>query len=195
MGEDDPYAVLSLQKLFDALTWIPSAGSTMYEKIVSSLLATSGETVRTGLSHKVLAHPRLVRFKEMEYTVPADAGIDCLRKVLQRIKDKSLPVCFPLEFRYVKSDDSYLSMFEGMDGCSISVHQMGDREYKNLFAEIEPIFWEFDGRPHLGKIHTLDGNSLSKLYSRHWKDFQEIRLTLDPDSKLMNPHLQRLFQG
>ncbi len=37
---------------------------------------------RIGPSYAVLAHPRVVRFAEMEYTVPAELGVDCLRDVL-----------------------------------------------------------------------------------------------------------------
>ncbi len=95
--------------------------------------------------------------------------------------------------RYVKADDIWLSMFEGQDGCAISVHQYGDLDYKAIFAEIEPIFWKYAGRPHWGKIHTLDAKQLAQLYPRHWQDFQEVRRELDPQGQLMNSHLKELF--
>ena len=78
-------------------------------------------------------------------------------------------------------------------GCSISVHQYGDLDYKAVFAEIEPIFWKYGGRPHWGKIHTLGAKQLVQLYPRHWQDFQDVRRELDPQGKLMNAHLRTLF--
>ncbi len=84
-------------------------------------------------------------------------------------------------------------MFEGRDGCSISVHQYGDVDYRPYFAEIEPIFWKYEGRPHWGKVHTLDAKRLSALYPRHWQDFHEVRAALDPQGRLLNAHLKRIF--
>jgi len=136
---------------------------------------------------------RTVRFREMEYTVPAELGPACLREILQTIKSKNIPVCFPLEYRYVKADDIWLSMFEGRDGIAISVHQYGDLDYKAYFAQIEPIFWKYQGRPHWGKIHTLSARQLAGLYPRHWQDFKEVRQTLDPTGRMLNAHLISLF--
>ena len=92
----------------------------------------------------------------------AEAGPACMREILDTIQEKKLPLSFPLEYRYVKADDIWLSMFEGQDGCSISIHQFGDMDYKAVFAEIEPIFWKYGGRPHWGKIHTLDAKRLAQ---------------------------------
>ena len=84
-------------------------------------------------------------------------------------------------------------MFEGRDGASISIHQFGDIDYKAVFAEIEPIFWKYEGRPHWGEIHTLDASRLAGLYPKHWQDFQELRRELDPTNKMVNPHLASIF--
>jgi len=84
-------------------------------------------------------------------------------------------------------------MFEGQDGCSISIHQYGDLDYKKIFSEIEPIFWKYSGRPHWGKIHTMKAPQLANLYSRHWQDFHEVRKSLDSQGKFMNAHLKDIF--
>jgi FAD/FMN-containing dehydrogenase len=102
---------------------------------------------------------------------------------------------YPLECRHVKGDDIWLSMFEGWDGASISVHQFGNRACQALFAEIEPIFWKYGGRPHWGKVHRLDATKLAVLYPRYWRDFQGVRQSLDPQGKMMNSHLTQLFEA
>jgi FAD-linked oxidoreductase len=187
-GEEDPEAIYKLRAAFDTV----GAGR-VYGWLVSLIGAFTEDTVRTGPSYAVLSHPRLVRFREMEYIVPAGAGPACLREILRAIRDKRLPVCFPLEYRRAAADDIWLSMFQGRDAAAIAVHQFADLDYKAYFAEIEPIFWKYEGRPHWGKLHTLDAKRLANLYPKHWKDFQEVRQSLDPQGKMLNPHLRAIF--
>ncbi|MBP8909808.1 MAG: hypothetical protein KBG34_10430, partial [Pseudoxanthomonas sp.] len=143
-------------------------------------------------SFRVFANVRDQRFHEMEYEVPAEAGAACLREVLAKIRDSKVDTFFPLEFRHVKADDVTLSMFQGRDSCAISVHQFYTMDYHNVFAQIEPIFWKYDGRPHWGKLHTLNARQLQPLYPK-WKDFIDVRQALDPHGKFLNPHLRSLF--
>jgi FAD-linked oxidoreductase len=192
-GEEDPYAVNTLRALYEALSWVPLIGPAAYRGLLTGILGAEGETRRTGSAHEVLTHARVVRFREMEYTVPADAGPDCLREVLAAIHDNNLPLCFPLEYRYVQADDAWLSMFEGRNGCSISVHQYADLDHSAPFSVVEPIFWKYDGRPHWGKLHTLGADRLAGLYPRHWQDFRELRATLDPHGRMLNAHLRQVL--
>ncbi|MGH8541736.1 MAG: D-arabinono-1,4-lactone oxidase, partial [Stenotrophobium sp.] len=97
-----------------------------------------------------------------------------------------------LEYRYVKRDNIPLSMFYGRDTCAISVHQYYQMDYHNYFSVIEPIFWKYEGRPHWGKLHTLNAAQLGKLYPR-WKDFLAIRQELDPAGRFLNAHLRSVF--
>ncbi|TXH05747.1 MAG: FAD-binding protein [Nevskiaceae bacterium] len=143
-------------------------------------------------SFRVFANVRDQRFNEMEYEVPADAGPACVREILKTIREQNLNSFIPLEYRYVKGDDIPLSMFSGRDSCAISVHQYYDMDYHNFFAQIEPIFWKYDGRPHWGKLHTLNAAQLSQLYPR-WKEFTEIRREMDPTGKFLNGHLRSVF--
>ena len=194
VGEDDPSTIDLLRKVFQSVGSMPVVGRALYEQALGLVLRSeSQDLIRTGASYKVLPHDRIVRFREMEYTVPAEHGPDCLREILQTIREKNIPMAFPIEYRHVKSDDIWLSMFEGRDGASLSIHQFGNRAYEGVFAEVEPIFWKYGGRPHWGKIHTLTAAQLAPLYSRHWQDFQEVRLALDPHGRMMNDHLKLIF--
>ncbi len=143
-------------------------------------------------SFRVFAHVRDQRFNEMEYELPADAGPACVREILKTVREQNLNSFFPLEYRYVKGDDIPLSMFNGRDTCAISVHQDYRLDFHNFFAQIEPIFWKYEGRPHWGKLHTLNHNQFSKLYP-HWKDFLDVRAALDPTGKFLNGHLRSVF--
>ena len=190
-GIEDPQAAALLRTLYRVVGWLPGVGDALYDRLLK-LNVHDAETVRVGASFQVLTHPRLLRFREMEYTMPADAGPACLREVLRTIREREIPVVFPIEYRYVKRDDVWLSMFHERDGCSISVHQYADEDHTAYFAAIEPIFWKYEGRPHWGKLHTLDAARLAKLYPR-WRDFAEARRALDPTGRLLNAHLRTIL--
>ena len=186
-ADDDPEAILLLRSLFRFTRALPGGGW-----LYDAFLRRQPETVRSGQSHEVLAHPRTVRFNEMEYTVPAESGPECLRAVLAEIRARDLPVCFPIECRHVRADDVWLSMFHERPGFSISIHQFADEDWRSYFAAIEPIFWRYEGRPHWGKLHSLDAPRLARLYAR-WDDFQRVRRSLDPGGRLVNAHLAQVL--
>ncbi len=184
VGEDDPGGLALLARLFAATRWIPGLGTPLYD----AFLRNSGTTEHADASYRVLTHPRTTRFNEMEYTVPADSGPECLQEILGAIRSRDLPVCFPIECRYVRADDVWLSMFAERPGFSISVHQFADQDFRPYFDAVEPIFWKYDGRPHWGKLHTLDAARLAALYPR-FAEFQALRRALDPSGRLVNAHL------
>ncbi|WP_252089375.1 D-arabinono-1,4-lactone oxidase [Pseudomonas sp. MWU13-3659] len=160
--------------------------------LLNSLRHIASFDERVGDSHEIFANVRTVRFNEMEYSVPAEHGPACLREILALIRERDLRTWFPIEYRYVKADDIPLSMFEGRDSCSISVHQHYSMDHHNFFAAIEPIFWKYAGRPHWGKLHTLNARTLQPLYPR-WKAFTEVRQALDPQGKFLNAHLASIL--
>jgi len=144
---------------------------------------------RYGKSWEIYGNLRDIRFNEMEYTVPAEVGPQCLREILDTIEKQNIPVVFPIEARYIKGDDVWLSPFYQRDGFAISCHNFHDKDYKKYFAAIEPIFWKYDGRPHWGKIHSLDANEFAARYDR-FEDFKRIRQEMDPDGRFLNDHLR-----
>lgn len=152
------------------------------------------DSTRVGESFNIYASPRTVGFNEMEYTVPAERGLECLQEVVETIRRAGINVFFPIEFRYTAADDTWLSPFAGRAGASISVHQYYKQDYQPLFKRVEPIFWKYQGRPHWGKLHTLTAKNLRVLYPR-FDDFLRIRRQLDPQGRFLNPHAQALFLG
>ena len=174
-----------LAKVTDALPFLRST-------IINMAARNVEPQERSGRSYQIFGNTRAMRFNEMEYTVPAERGPACLSEILQTIRRENIDVIFPLEYRYVKADDIWLSPFYQRDGCAISCHNFHDRDYKKYFAAIEPIFWKHDGRPHPGKIHTLAAARLAQLYPR-WSDFLRIRRELDPHGRFLNGHLQQVL--
>lgn len=147
---------------------------------------------KTDAAHRIFPSPRAVRFNEMEYEVPVEAGPACFREIVQTIRKHNFPVAFPLEFRTVAADNIWLSPFHGRTSASISVHQYYKQDYRPLFEAIEPIFLRYEGRPHWGKLHTLGAKELAPMYPR-WNDFLKLRRSLDPFGRFLNPHLKHIF--
>jgi len=153
---------------------------------------TASREVNVG--HKALSTVRNVRFNEMEFSVPADEGPDTIREIKAWIEKERLAVHFPMEFRYVKGDDIYLSPHHGRDSAAISVHQFVGMDYARYFDGAEAIFRNHGGRPHWGKLHSHRAGELESLYPK-WDAFQRIREEVDPDGVFMSPYLRSLFVG
>jgi FAD/FMN-containing dehydrogenase len=156
------------------------------------LTAMYSPVQRVGRSYAIFPSPRNSRFNEMEYELPAEKGPECLLEILATVRKSSVRTLFPLEYRYVAADDSWLSPMQGRTTAAISVHQHHSVDYRPLFDLVEPIFWKYGGRPHWGKLHTLDAKRLAPLYP-HWDDYQTVRARLDPKGRMLNEHLKKVL--
>ncbi len=153
---------------------------------------TLDESEYLGPPHRIFPTPRLVRFHEMEYAVPAERGPDCLRELREFIVRRKLPVSFPIEYRYVGEDDLFLSPFFKRDSATLSINVFHPSSYREYFDGAEAIFQNHAGRPHWGKKHNAGPTYLRRLYP-HWDDFLQVREELDPGGRFLNPHLRGLF--
>jgi FAD-linked oxidoreductase len=159
------------------------------QRIMTSLVSP---TNRVGWSCSIFPSPRNIRFNEMEYHVPKDTALDALRACLAAIKKKNIPVCFPFEVRTVGADDVWISPFNSAPRVSIALHQYWKQDPLGLMSVCEPILQEAGGRPHWGKMHTLGHRELSALYPK-LAAFKAVRSEMDPEGKLLNPHLRHIF--
>ncbi|WP_028546116.1 D-arabinono-1,4-lactone oxidase [Paenibacillus taiwanensis] len=157
---------------------------------ISAACVPIGEEV--GAAHKLFATPRLVRFHEMEYSVPADALPSALEEIRECILRKKHKVHFPIECRYVRNDDIWLSPAFGRDSAYIAVHMYKGMPFGPYFEDVERILLRYEGRPHWGKLHHLRAEQLKTLYPR-WDDFLQVRKELDPQGILLNPYLKSVF--
>ena len=143
-------------------------------------------------SQLVYPTPRLVRFQEMEYNLPAEHFADAIREIRECIQRNKFDVHFPIECRFVHADDIWLSPATGRDSCYIAVHMYRGMPYQKYFAAIEEIFQQHEGRPHWGKLHTMNAGRLAAAYPR-WEDFKRLREQTDPKGIFLNPYLETLF--
>lgn len=157
-------------------------------------LAARGLTERTysDVPHKVFTSPRGVVFREMEYGVPREVGIDALRDVRALVERHDWRISFPVEIRVAPADDIALSMSSGRETLYIAVHTNGQTDHTEYFGAVEDVLRGYDGRPHWGKLHTRRADDLAPAYPR-WEEFQHLRDRLDPDRLFRNDYLDRVL--
>jgi L-gulonolactone oxidase len=137
---------------------------------------------------------RRVRFREMEYAVPRAAVPTVLAEIEKYLARSGERIGFPVEVRFAAADDIWLSTANGRDTGYVAVHQYHRREHETYFRAVEQIAREHDGRPHWGKLHYRDADSLRGTYS-HFDDFLAVRDRLDPGRTFGNDYLDRVLGG
>lgn len=174
--------------LCDYTHWFPSQN-----KVIAKMSASSLPNVRKLYdSHKVYATVRLVKFKEMEYNIPAEAHSDVLKEVMKTFQNQNFPVHFPIENRWVKGDDILMSPANGRDSAYLAFHVYHKKDHTEYFKLMEEICRAHGGRPHWGKMNTLTAKDVLDLYPEFPK-FNAIRQEQDPDNLFITPYLEKLL--
>jgi FAD-linked oxidoreductase len=152
----------------------------------------TGDRDYTDRSHRVLTQRRNVRFREMEYALPAENVLAAFQAIRELIAARGWKIEFPLEVRFAAADDRWLSTAFDRESGYIAVHRYWRADPTAYFEAVERICLEHGGRPHWGKLHTLDAARLRERYPR-FDDFVALRDRLDPDRRFANRYLDRVL--
>ncbi len=157
-------------------------------------LAAGGLSERrySDVPHKVFTSPRHLRFREMEYAVPREAGLHALRDVRALVERNDWRISFPVEVRVSPADDIPLSAASGRETMYLAFHTNAQTDHTDYFGRVEDLLRGYDGRPHWGKLHTRTVGDLDVSYPR-WHEFQVVRDRLDPDRVFSNDYLDRVL--
>ena len=153
-----------------------------------------GDREFTDASTRVFTTSRTVRFREMEYALPAEnvrPAFDALRSL---IDERGWRIGFPVEVRFAAADDRWMSTAHGRSSGYIAVHRYWREDPTEYFEAVEQIMLSFGGRPHWGKMHNLDAAILRECYPR-FDDFVALRDRLDPGRMFQNAYLERVLGG
>ncbi|MFV0248832.1 MAG: D-arabinono-1,4-lactone oxidase [Tenacibaculum sp.] len=162
-------------------------------KMVSKITAQSTPTTKKlSRSYKVYTTIRLVKFTEMEYNIPADAYQDAIKEVMQLVNSERFAIHFPIENRWVKGDDIYMSPAYGRDSAYIACHVYSKKDNSAYFKALESIFRSYKGRPHWGKLNTIKHKDIVDLYPK-FSDFNAVRKQQDPDKIFTNAYLEKII--
>lgn len=171
-----------------------------FERFVPSATPSINRTIETvsssrdysDVSYRVFITNRRVRFREMEYALPLDAVPTALRELRAMIDRKGYRISFPVEVRAAAADKLLLSTAHGRESGYIAVHRYWRDPDHEYFREAEAILKAHDGRPHWGKMHTRDAESLRATYPK-FDEFVAVRNRLDPDRVFANSYLDRVL--
>ncbi|WP_435741429.1 D-arabinono-1,4-lactone oxidase [Nocardioides sp. SYSU DS0663] len=151
-----------------------------------------GPRTYSDVAHRVFTTPRRVVFREMEYAVPREVGLEVLRECRRVIDASDVTVSFPVEVRSTPADDVPLSTSSGRDSLYLAFHTHRDADHRRYFALVEPVLRAAGGRPHWGKLHSCTAADLAPLYPR-FPDFLALRDRLDPDRVFANDYLRTVL--
>ncbi len=151
-----------------------------------------GARTFTAASQDVFVSPRRVRFREMEYAVPRAQARWVLDEIDRWTRAHHAEVPFPVEVRFAAADDLWLSTAHGRDTAYVAVHQYWRMGYQDYFDAVEAVVAAVDGRPHWGKLHSLDAERLAELYPR-MTDARRVRRDLDPTGVFANDYVDRVL--
>ena len=146
----------------------------------------------TGRSDRVFCSSRRVRFTEMEYAIPLETLPEVLAALPRIIEKLPFKVQFPVEVRFTGPDDAWLSHGYGRESAYIAVHQFNGTPYEPYFRAFEALCEPLGGRPHWGKLHYREAESLRRAYPK-FDDFRAARDQLDPGRIFTNAYLDRVL--
>lgn len=200
LSDEAPTASNKLGKLSDLVleNWLYEglnilAGKTDSYKSLDKLMRKFvSQTHKINWSHLAFPTERTVRFMEMEFNLPIEKFEMAFSEIKASIKKHKFQTLFPIEIRFVKGDDLWLSPAYKRDSVYFAVHTYITEDFAPYFAEMQTIFKRHGGRPHWGKWHSLTHDDLEKVYPK-WQDFQNMRERFDPQGLWLNPHLRSLF--
>ena len=178
--------------LFGAMNHLGKIAPPLVPKLNSMVTGESGRAEYITTSYEVFASPRRVRFYEMEYAVPVESGIEAFQRVVQLIGDLDHYISFPVEYRVLGKDSIPMSTASDRDSAFIAVHVFRNTSFDKYFQGVEKIMADYDGRPHWGKLHFQNHETLSKIYPQ-WETFQNVRALMDPLGIFSNPYLDKVL--
>jgi L-gulonolactone oxidase len=143
-------------------------------------------------AYRVYASRRNIPFTEMEYGIPRAAAAEAVRRLVDLIERRRLPVSMPYEVRFTRGDDAHLSTAAGRDTAYIAVHQYRGMDFDAYFRGVERIMDDYEGRPHWGKRHFQTAATLAPRYP-DWDAFQSVRRRVDPDGVFTNDYTDRVL--
>src|SRR5207245_11793563 len=81
----------------------------------------------------------------------------------------------------------------GRVSAYIAIHQYAGLPYQAYFDRFEAIVAEVAGRPHWGKVHSLNAGRLRSPYPRY-DEFRRVRAEVDPEARFGNLYLNRVLE-
>ena len=138
-----------------------------------------GAPSQIGADMLMLNTPMPLRHRETEAAVPMTAAGDAVTRIVGIFRDGRPAVNFPVEVRFVRGDDSWMSPAYGADTCQIGAYTSNGPDCTPYFEAFWGVMRPMRARPHWGKELDHGYDELRGLYPRI-DDFNALRASWDP---------------
>ena len=138
-----------------------------------------GKPSQIGSDMLMLNTPMPLRHRETEAAVPVTAAGEALKRIVDIFRDGRPAVNFPVEVRFVRGDDSWLSPAYGADTCQIGAYTSKGPDCTPYFEAFWSVMRPMSARPHWGKELDHGYDELRGLYPR-MDEFTALRDAWDP---------------
>ena len=149
------------------------------------------EGARLDRSYRIYPGGFTTPFHELEYFVRSEDGLAAVEAVQDLIRTKHSDQKYPVEVRWVKADEGYMSQFQGRDTTVITLTTEPGTDYWQFFRDADAVLQEFEPRAHWGKIHFMTRSRLERLYPE-LDTFIQVRREFDPRGIFLNDHTRAL---
>ncbi|MFO0681007.1 MAG: D-arabinono-1,4-lactone oxidase [Sandaracinus sp.] len=157
--------------------------------VARSYLERPGIAVQSHHAFNV-AMPPLHR--ETEYAFDLDAAALVLDELASIIERERIAVDFPVEVRFVREDDAWMSPAYGRPTVQIGAYMSEAPGRARLFQAFESLSQRHLGRPHWGKEMDVDASYVARVWARAG-EFGALSRDLDPEGTLRNAFLDRVL--
>ena len=138
-----------------------------------------GKTSQVGQDTLMLNTPMPMRHRETEAAVPMVQASLALKGVLDLFSNGRPAANFPLEIRFVRGDDMWMSPAQGADTCQNGAYITDAPDRPEYFAGFWRAMRPLGARPHWGKEFDHSAAELRALYPG-FDRFLRLRDTVDP---------------
>jgi L-gulono-1,4-lactone dehydrogenase len=138
-----------------------------------------GAASQVGPGHLMLTTPMPLRHRETEAAVPMAQAGSALKGAVDLFGHGRPAADFPLEIRFVRGDDMWMSPAQGADTCHIGAYTTDGPDCAEYFERFWRVMRPLGARPHWGKELDHGPAELRRLYPG-FDRFLQLRDAVDP---------------
>lgn len=168
---------------------VPGLTRSINRAVAASYLERPAVPMRSDLAFNVAMPPI---HREAEYAFSMDDAPEALMRIVRLVEGEQLAVNFPVEVRFVREDDAWMSPASGRPTCQIGGYMGDSADLSRFFRAFHALSRELGARPHWGKETDVDADYVRRVYPRR-DDFVALTRRWDPSGTLRNAFLDRVL--
>lgn len=159
---------------------------------LSNLVAPDKATVMP--ASRAFGRRLFYRHDEIEYGVPIDRYLDCVREVMALLERRDF--FSVVETRFTpNTSQGLIGPGAGRETAYVELATPLSQVQDAVYAEVEDIFFRHGGQPHLGKKTRVTAQQMLAIHQDRFLRFSAAREAQDPHGKFLNAFARRVLVG